>query len=655
MVEQCASANNCSLPAVVPSYAPGEAFSTAAPHSNLIAPTEINGGGAVHIGDWNGDGRVDFMWFRPSTGDNRWYLSQGELSFVRFLNPIPPAELSSDRGAIHVGDWNSDGVTDFLWYERLTGNNRWYMGSPSALGFTVYSNLIAPTLINEANGELYNGDWNGDGRLDLMWYDRASGSNRWFVSGGAWGAGAPSFTAYVNPIPPLSMNGGTGIHFGDWNGDGAADLLWFDGSSGTNRWFTNDRNMGFSTATNRIATTDINGGRAIQLGDWNADGLTDLLWYNTSGNTRWYLNNGAGGFTRFLDPIAPSALGGSNTMVAVGDWNGDGVPDLLWYDSYTGNNRWFLNNGALKFSAPRMNVIAASELTRSNSRLLFGDWNGDGLSDFVYFSEDDGQNKWYLNRGATGFEATQIDGGLGQVTQMSYGALPQLLGSQYLRDSQPSYPKIQTVGPMRVVTQVSSPNGVGGMGLTRYTYGNLLVELGPSGRGSLGFGWTQSQNMQTGSVKRTYFRQDWPYLGLVSEAGTGTGVGPAESNWKNLTHTVNTSFTCRAATGAGGWTTCGTPSPNTRYFIYPNQIDARAWDYTGMTASDGVFIALPRNRTTQTLNDNGEVTWLRTETFNPDGSASGYSKTTTNTYAPVDPAKWHLNRLIRSSVTATSP
>jgi hypothetical protein len=161
--------------------------------------------------------------------------------------------------------------------------------------------------------------------------------------------------------------------------------------------------------------------------------------------------------------------------------------------------------------------------------------------------------------------------------------------------------------------------------------------------------------MQTGSVKRTYFRQDWPYLGLVSEAGTGTGVGPADSNWKNLTHTVNTSFTCRAATGSGGWTTCGTPSPNTRYFIYPNQIDARAWDYTGMTASDGVFIALPRNRTTQTLNDNGEVTWLRTETFNPDGSASGYSKTTTNTYAPVDPAKWHLNRLIRSSVTATSP
>jgi hypothetical protein len=49
------------------------------------------------------------------------------------------------------------------------------------------------------------------------------------------------------------------------------------------------------------------------------------------------------------------------------------------------------------------------------------------------------------------------------------------------------------------------------------------------------------------------------------------------------------------------------------------------------------------------------VTWLRTETFNPDGSASGYSKTTTNTYAPVDPVKWHLNRLIRSSVTATSP
>jgi hypothetical protein len=409
----------------------------------------------------------------------------------------------------------------------------------------------------------------------------------------------------------------------------------------------------------------------VQLVDLNGDGLPDFVasrWIDANNKPKQVLLNTGKGWLDAPHYVLPEFLSAdpvSDIGARLIDLNGDGLPDFIHSRNATGTplkGAWLnTGNGWMPLPPAKVDAYVLPEYLSydpmgSGIGAMLIDINGDGLPDFV-------SSRWTgstlirntLINQAPKLLLSEIRNGVSSVTTISYKELPRIFGGAYKREKPSQYPGVFSVNPMPVVVDVISSNGVGGTAQTSYSYGNFKTDIGPYGRGDLGFEWVHSQNMQTGSVKRTYFRQDWPYLGLVSEAGTGTGVGPAESNWKNLTHTVNTSFTCRAATGSGGWTTCGTPSPNTRYFIYPNQIDARAWDYTGMTASDGVFIALPRNRTTQTLNDNGEVTWLRTETFNPDGSASGYSKTTTNTYAPVDPAKWHLNRLIRSSVTATSP
>ncbi len=210
-----------------------------------------------------------------------------------------------------------------------------------------------------------------------------------------------------------------------------------------------------------------------------------------------------------------------------------------------------------------------------------------------------------------------------------------------------------------MVTDVSVSNGVGGISTTSYSYGNYLTDIGLKGRGPLGFQWVQSKDVSTGRVSRTYYRQDWPYLGLVERAGTGTGT--SEAAWNNLTYTVNTSFVCKATVGTAASAPCTTTGtsptvkPGARYFIYPNQVDTQAWEYTGLTASDGVFIALPRTRTTQTLDDYGNATQVKLETLNPDGSASGHSKTTDSVFAPTDTTRWYLGRLLRSTVTATAP
>jgi hypothetical protein len=77
---------------------------------------------------------------------------------------------------------------------------------------------------------------------------------------------------------------------GDFDGDGKTDLVWRQASSGTNvLWLMNGATQSSSAALGgdtdwRITTT----------GDYNGDGKTDLVWrQNSSGASVLWLMNGA--------------------------------------------------------------------------------------------------------------------------------------------------------------------------------------------------------------------------------------------------------------------------------------------------------------------------------------------------------------------------
>jgi len=283
-----------------------------------------------------------------------------------------------------------------------------------------------------------------------------------------------------------------------------------------------------------------------------------------------------------------------------------------------------------------------------------GDFFGTGRS--VYMAHS-GTNFYATNLSAGETDALKaIDNGLGVQYAISTARLPTLLrpsDPRYVRDAAPTFPLVSVVPAMPVVTDVNSSNGlVGGLSTTSYSYGNLLAETGLDGRGLLGFQWVQTKDVSTGTVSRTYYRQDWPYLGLIDKSGKGTN----EAGWSNLGLSLNT-YVCSAfiATTAGQPCSPTTIAPNTRYMVYAGVNDQQAWDYTGTTASNGVFIALPRVRTTQTMDSYGNATQVKVDKLNPDGSATGFSTTTNSTYAPADTTKWFLGRLVRSSVTVTAP
>src|SRR2546427_7717231 len=117
---------------------------------------------------------------------------------------------------------------------------------------------------------------------------------------------------------------------GDFDGDGKADILWRNLSTGENYiWLMN----GLSTASQvSVNFVDPASGWQVQgVGDFDGDGKADILWRNTStGQNYIYLMNGLPIVSQ--GPI--NAVTDLNWQVqAVGDYNGDGKADILWRNS----------------------------------------------------------------------------------------------------------------------------------------------------------------------------------------------------------------------------------------------------------------------------------------------------------------------------------
>ena len=81
---------------------------------------------------------------------------------------------------------------------------------------------------------------------------------------------------------------------GDFNGDGKSDIVWRDTTGNTSIWLMNGATVSSAVGVGNVPTT----WSIVLTGDYNGDGMSDLLWRDTSGNTAmWFMN----GDDRLLD------------------------------------------------------------------------------------------------------------------------------------------------------------------------------------------------------------------------------------------------------------------------------------------------------------------------------------------------------------------
>jgi hypothetical protein len=209
------------------------------------------------------------------------------------------------------------------------------------------------------------GDFNGDGKLDLAIVNAASNTVTVLLGNGTGG-----FTAA--PGSPFPV--GTGPQFvvvGDFNEDGKPDLAIANAGSDNVTVLLGNGTGGFTAAPGSPLAAGSNP-HSVAVGDFNGDGKLDLTIANAgSNNVTVLLGNGTGGFT--VAPGSPFPVGSTPESMAVGDFNGDGKPDLAIANSFGNNVTVLLGNGAGGFTAAPGSPFPAGAVPSS---LAVGDFNG---------------------------------------------------------------------------------------------------------------------------------------------------------------------------------------------------------------------------------------------------------------------------------------
>jgi hypothetical protein len=169
-------------------------------------------------------------------------------------------------------------------------------------------------------------DFNGDDDPDLAFANRVSdgGDDRGSVAVALGKAGA----GFGAPTAFRVSRFASSVATGDFNGDGDPDLaVTSEGSSpygdaGTLSVFLGQAGGSFGGATTFPTGSP---GDSIAVGDFNGDGDPDLAMADYNGHAVKVMRGGPGG--SFGAPTS-YAVANTPTGVAVGDFNGDGDPDL---------------------------------------------------------------------------------------------------------------------------------------------------------------------------------------------------------------------------------------------------------------------------------------------------------------------------------------
>ncbi len=228
------------------------------------------------------------------------------------------------------------------------------------------------------------GDFNGDGRPD---YAVPANSGSVFI---LLGKGDGTFTngttiTTTSPFEPTS------IVVGDFDGDGNQDLavLSANGAGSVNIYLGHGDGT-FGTANNITAGPANSGSRLLAVGDFNEDGIQDLVATNAfANNVSVLLGKGDGTFKPYVSyPVTTSTTGNQGQApwnVVVGDLDGDGNLDLAVASDNAGSITVLLGNGDGTFQTPTYIPTGAQQV----GSVAIADFDGDGKLDLATTSAGD--------------------------------------------------------------------------------------------------------------------------------------------------------------------------------------------------------------------------------------------------------------------------
>jgi hypothetical protein len=346
------------------------------------------------VADFNGDGMPDLL----ATVSGR-FARQGGISLLLAVRPgafaAPGVFQSGGGGNFHtvaVGDFNGDGKLDVavLGGEGNGGGAGIQLGNGDGT-FGSVTNTPGCNCSGEFYSWLDTASFHANGVLDLLILAndgvQAGPPPRvivqYGIGDGTFG-GESQIYAASSPADPNFFPVGAAI--GDLNGDGRPDIVVLSTQGGAldNRLyvFVNNGGGGFG-APNIIDLGSITGNgddRGVAIGDFNGDGKPDLVVHTVDPSNIehiWFLAGNGNG--TFAAPVDRGSYGGATQGIvryAAADMNGDGKLDLVGLG--LGHGVFVsLGNGDGTFQAPHEYTADQGFLTD----MAVADFDGDGKPD----------------------------------------------------------------------------------------------------------------------------------------------------------------------------------------------------------------------------------------------------------------------------------
>lgn len=542
--------------------------------------------------DFSGDGKTDLLERFPMTGAIRLFTSSADGTSWVVSTPFS-AIGGSNLVVLADGDFDGDGQTDVL-----VGDQTGSFSFPSISNVRLcisrmrtgqgYACSAVPSLASSYKYQTMVKDVNGDGRDDLFVNAASVYKDELCLSTGTGFACRTVNDSALDVLGDSYRGPIVGSTQADVDGDGRADSItlgrcqlqmvedretqWActDNQSGGiliygegfedqsyhlfNEWYSYPPVGEQATA---ILPPPLGGSIT---GDLNADGYTDMIF----GSARIQGHDVAMSFSSNVcysrgdgdeecKTLPASGTGFDHLALTVGDFDGDGVADVL----RPGQNTWSTDNfntyqlcrvgpaasfhrcepwqGPLFYSVSRNKATSSSsnEFSYPAATSSFqGDFNGDGKTDILTYSGGSWQVYSAADQAKPGEALDKListTNGVGLVERVEYAfSNDAAVYSPIATDIDGNvianaYPVRVASPTSKLIKKISRSNGQGGWLDTTFTYAGYAID--GAGRGSAGFAREDATDVQSGVTKTSWQRREYPFTGMLGDSRTVARTG----------------------------------------------------------------------------------------------------------------------------------